>query len=74
MTRYMKWVADLLWIIWLKKTITMHEQLNAAAVRLVDIKKYMETLISITNIKDRKNQAYINFLQRALSTMNRSAD
>ena len=34
----------------------------------------METLISITNIKDRKNQAYINFLQRALSTMNRSAD
>ncbi|MEC6881862.1 UvrD-helicase domain-containing protein [Photobacterium piscicola] len=58
----------------IKKDITTHEQLNAPAVRLVDIKKEIETLISITNMKDKKNQAYINVLQRALSTLNRSAD
>ncbi|SKA44801.1 UvrD-helicase domain-containing protein [Photobacterium toruni] len=58
----------------IKKNITTHEQLNAPAVRLVDIKKEIETLTSITNMKDKKNQAYINVLQRALSTLNRSAD
>lgn len=58
----------------IKKEITTHEQLNAPAVRLVDIKKEIETLTSITNMKDKKNQAYINVLQRALATLNRSAD
>ena len=58
----------------IKKEITTHEQLNAPAVRLVDIKKEIETLTSITNMKDKKNQAYINVLKRALATLNRSAD
>ncbi|WP_305368932.1 UvrD-helicase domain-containing protein [Photobacterium leiognathi] len=58
----------------IKKEITTHEQLNAPAVRLVDIKKEVEILTSFTNMKDRKNQAYINVLQRALATLNRSAD
>ncbi|WP_318489458.1 UvrD-helicase domain-containing protein [Photobacterium leiognathi] len=58
----------------IKKEITTNEQLNAPAVRLVDIKKEVEILTSITNMKDKKNQAYINVLQRALATLNRSAD
>ncbi len=57
----------------IKKEITTHEQLNAPAIRLVDIKKEMEALSSTASMKDRKNRAYVNVLQRALATLNRSA-
>ncbi|MCD9518622.1 UvrD-helicase domain-containing protein [Photobacterium phosphoreum] len=58
----------------IKKQIITHSHINSPAVRLVDIKIDMEKLKSITNIKQRKNQAYIVSLQRALATLNRSAD
>ncbi|MGF1905117.1 UvrD-helicase domain-containing protein [Aliivibrio salmonicida] len=58
----------------IKKEIVTHAQLDAPAVRLVDIKKDMENLQSISNAKERKNQAYVIALQRALATLNRSAE
>ncbi|MFW8632091.1 UvrD-helicase domain-containing protein [Vibrio natriegens] len=58
----------------IEKKITTHELLDAPAIRLVDIKKDMESLKSVTSIKERKNQAYWVALQRALATLNRSAD
>ena len=58
----------------IKKEIVTHAQLDAPAVRLVDIKKDMENLQSISNVKERKNQAYVIALQRALATLNRSSE
>ena len=58
----------------IKKQIVTHIHTNAPAVRLVDIKKDMRNLKSIINVKERKNQAYMVSLRRALATLNRSAD
>lgn len=58
----------------IKKQIVTHIHTNAPAVRLVDIKKDMGNLKSIINVKERKNQAYMVSLRRALATLNRSAD
>ncbi|MFA0692118.1 UvrD-helicase domain-containing protein [Vibrio splendidus] len=58
----------------IKKDITTHANLDAPAVRLVDIKRDMEKLSSISSAKEKKNQAYVISLQRALSTLNRAAE
>ena len=58
----------------IKKQIVTHIHTNAPAVRLVNIKKDMRNLKSIINVKERKNQAYMVSLRRALATLNRSAD
>ena len=58
----------------IKKQIVTHIHTNAPAVRLVDIKEDMRNLKSIINVKERKNQAYMVSLRRALATLNRSAD
>lgn len=58
----------------IKKQIVTHIHTNAPAVRLVDIKKDMRNIKSIINVKERKNQAYMVSLRRALATLNRSAD
>ncbi|UOE85037.1 UvrD-helicase domain-containing protein [Vibrio splendidus] len=58
----------------IKKEISTHAMLDAPAVRLVDVKKDMENLKSISSVKERKNQAYVISLQRALATLNRTAD
>lgn len=58
----------------IKKEITTNANLDAPAIRLVDINNDVKKLSSISNAKERKNRAYVISLQRALSTLNRASE
>ncbi|TWX73800.1 UvrD-helicase domain-containing protein [Colwellia sp. C1TZA3] len=55
----------------LKKDISTHAQIDVPALRLVDIKQDLK--LSHLSIKDQKQQAYQEALQRSLNTFNKSA-
>jgi len=53
------------------KNITTHAEIDAPALRLVDIKQDLKP--SVLSIKEQKQQAYQQALQRSLNTFNKSA-
>jgi DNA helicase-4 len=53
------------------KNITTHAEIDAPALRLVDIKQDLKP--SLLSIKEQKQQAYQQALQRSLNTFNKSA-
>jgi len=55
----------------LKKEIVTHAQIDVPALRLVDIKQ--DIIPSSFSIKEQKQQAYQQALQRSLNTFNKSA-